>query len=107
MLSYREKHDIADFDLKSFLEEKTKAGEIHSGFKIVAIAKHLCGGATDLALTSLRLQDPSKALAITIATCCHHSCDSRTYVNLDYLKEYFEEGEVTILPRFSSWAISP
>ena len=49
--------DIADFDLKTFLEVKTKEGEIsaEADLRDVAIAKHLCGGATDLALTSISL----------------------------------------------------
>lgn len=51
MLSYRERMDIADFDLRKFIG--CKEGEIKSDHKIIAIAKHLCGGATDLALTSM------------------------------------------------------
>lgn len=41
----REMMDIKDFDL-AYFKEKTK---------IVGVAKHLCGGATDLALTSFKL----------------------------------------------------
>jgi tRNA:m4X modification enzyme len=57
LTSYREKMDIADFDLKTFLEVKIKEGEISADADLrnVAIAKHLCGGATDLALTSISL----------------------------------------------------
>lgn len=40
----RETMDIKDFDL-SYFKEKTK---------IIGVAKHLCGGATDLSLTSFR-----------------------------------------------------
>ena len=55
MLTYRERLDIADFNLKTFVHEKNLAGDIKSGYQIIAIAKHLCGGATDLALTSMGL----------------------------------------------------
>lgn len=56
MLSFRERLDIADFDLQTFISEKIK-GDVIKGadHKIIAIAKHLCGGATDLALTSIKL----------------------------------------------------
>jgi len=73
LTSYREKMDIADFDLKTFLEVKTKEGEIsaEADLRHVAIAKHLCGGATDLALTSISLQDKKSIEGVSIATCCH------------------------------------
>ncbi|CAD7926486.1 unnamed protein product, partial [Amoebophrya sp. A25] len=110
---------------------------------IVCHAKHLCGGATDLALTSLRDLDkraaalyqsknkdsavvdldstaraveeaedlhcipiienendenptsvggeilpfPSLSKKVGIATCCHHRCDTRTYVGAPFLHE--------------------
>lgn len=102
-LSFREKLDIADFDLLKFLAHHEN---LHS-LPIVSIAKHLCGGATDLALTSLSLQDPLLIAGVSIATCCHHCCDTATYVNLPYLEALgFTEEELTILPRISSWAIS-
>lgn len=41
----RQKVDIADFDL-------VKYASLNGDPKIIGIAKHLCGGATDLALTS-------------------------------------------------------
>jgi hypothetical protein len=51
--SFREKIDIADFDLTKFISEMQEAKEIKDKFEIIAIAKHLCGGATDLTLTSI------------------------------------------------------
>ena len=41
----RQKFDIADFDLNKY-------AAMNKGPKVIGIAKHLCGGATDLALTS-------------------------------------------------------
>ncbi len=58
MTTFRERLDIADFDLKTFLEAKIETKELScdlKDLKLVAIAKHLCGGATDLALTSMSL----------------------------------------------------
>ena len=49
MLTYREKIDIADFDLSGFLQQQKLDAK---NYQIIALAKHLCGGATDLALTS-------------------------------------------------------
>ena len=72
----REMMDIKDFDLSYFNDKK----------KIIGVAKHLCGGATDLALCSFRtIGDHMKGLAI--ATCCHHCCDTKTYVNMAFMNE--------------------
>jgi tRNA:m4X modification enzyme len=54
---------------------------------IVGIAKHLCGGATDLTLHSLS-QITESVTGLSIATCCHHACDAYTYVNLPYIAQY-------------------
>ena len=68
--------DIKDFDLSYFSEKKN----------IIGVAKHLCGGATDLSLASFKLVTENlKGLAM--ATCCHHQCDALTYVNMKYVNE--------------------
>lgn len=51
--SFREKLDIADFDLTTFLKHKLNDKEIPEKYSLITIAKHLCGGATDLSLTSI------------------------------------------------------
>ena len=105
----REKMDIADFNLEVFLEEKVEEGVFEGqSTNLVCIAKHLCGGATDLSLTSLlSRQSTFPTSGIAIATCCHHQCDHKTFVNLDYLKTelQFSDHEIEVLPRMSSWAI--
>jgi len=53
--------DIKDFDLSYFAEKKN----------IVGVAKHLCGGATDLSLASFKLVT-SALKGLAMATCCHH-----------------------------------
>eukprot|EP00928_Gymnodinium_smaydae_P044402 TRINITY_DN29620_c0_g4_i2.p1 TRINITY_DN29620_c0_g4~~TRINITY_DN29620_c0_g4_i2.p1 ORF type:complete len:523 (+),score=131.15 TRINITY_DN29620_c0_g4_i2:117-1685(+) len=74
--------------------------------RVLACAKHLCGGATDIALRSLARRQAAQAvdtdagggasasegpaaafgLAVCVATCCHHRCDSATYVNVRFLQ---------------------
>ncbi|CAD7942727.1 unnamed protein product [Amoebophrya sp. A120] len=74
---------------------------------VVVHAKHLCGGATDLALSSLECLsedvceehpptvDNSGSRSITakvgIATCCHHRCDTKTYVAPKFLELLLRE----------------
>eukprot|EP00826_Nyctotherus_ovalis_P039087 TRINITY_DN3725_c0_g1_i2.p1 TRINITY_DN3725_c0_g1~~TRINITY_DN3725_c0_g1_i2.p1 ORF type:complete len:204 (-),score=55.02 TRINITY_DN3725_c0_g1_i2:54-665(-) len=113
--------DIAHFDLDKAPEiynensispvtqqkEEIKAGP--SDFKIVAIAKHLCGGATDICLTSLTRDDLKNVqpTGVLIAPCCHHSCDLRTYVNVQYLEELgLEKKEAVKLFAATMWANS-
>jgi tRNA:m4X modification enzyme len=72
----REMMDIKDIDLTYFKDKPNMIG----------VAKHLCGGATDLALASFRnVTEQVKGLAI--ATCCHHLCDTNSYVNMKFITE--------------------
>ncbi|CAI2366644.1 unnamed protein product [Moneuplotes crassus] len=79
---------------------------VDPNIKIVGIAKHLCGGATDLAIHSLT-QSPL-TYGVIIATCCHQRCDERTYVNIDYLNElgFKKDYEKSWLFKTTSWAVS-
>jgi tRNA:m4X modification enzyme len=109
--THRERMDIADFDVVKWCEQKSH--------KVVGIAKHLCGGATDLTLTSFEhlscAEIPSKLRGLSIATCCHHACDIKTYVNLPLIKEILPElcvegGQIcdegfTRFARCSGWAV--
>ena len=66
---------------------------------LIAHAKHLCGGATDLALWSLAKPELVEfGKKIGIATCCHHRCDWRTYVGRDFIEKILleEDNEVII-----------
>jgi tRNA:m4X modification enzyme len=70
----RETMDIKDFDLtKTALKS------------VIGVAKHLCGGATDLTLTSFA-HSHEQMKGVAIATCCHHACDTKSYVNLNYVE---------------------
>ena len=97
--------DIADFDLVKYLGLKHESQQP----KVIGIAKHLCGGATDLALTSYNKLDGNQLLGLSMATCCHHLCDAKTYVNLNYIRTEFgiTDQEFNVMVRCSSWAISP
>eukprot|EP00931_Biecheleriopsis_adriatica_P083027 TRINITY_DN56542_c0_g1_i1.p1 TRINITY_DN56542_c0_g1~~TRINITY_DN56542_c0_g1_i1.p1 ORF type:complete len:497 (+),score=94.77 TRINITY_DN56542_c0_g1_i1:91-1581(+) len=60
--------------------------------KLLACAKHLCGGATDITLRALSAfkvggtgTQPGSGAAVCVATCCHHRCDAQSYVNRDFL----------------------
>ena len=79
----RQKVDIADFDLVKYASLKTNS----SVAKVTGIAKHLCGGATDLALTSYQKLGEGQLHGLSMATCCHHCCDTKTYVNLPFIKQ--------------------
>ncbi|KAG5450864.1 tRNA:m(4)X modification enzyme TRM13 [Clonorchis sinensis] len=101
--------DIAQLDLKSVPAlSKTK----HK--PIVALAKHLCGDATDLALRCLKnasksVDDEERSLSIggaLFAVCCHHQCSWEETVGRMWLES--EAGltarEFAIAARLSSWA---
>ena len=66
--------DIKDFDLGWFQDKS-----------VIAVAKHLCGGATDLAIRSLT--NCKTLLGLAVATCCHHNCDMQSYVNLEFMRD--------------------
>ena len=87
--TFREKLDIADFDINSFLTHQIQSQSISEEFQAISIAKHLCGGATDLSMTSMAQLAKGKFKGVSIATCCHHVCDEITYVNLEFLTKYF------------------
>merc|ERR1712060_228554 len=90
--------------------------------KVIAIGKHLCGAATDLAINSLvnfvrnsvsRTEKTDKdinknkpVLGIMIALCCHHRCSWKTFAGKKYLLENygFSPNEFTLLCGLSSWA---
>lgn len=75
--------------------------------RVLACAKHLCGGATDIALRSL-LRRGGVPAAVCIATCCHHRCDAASYVNLPFLEELgllAREGDVERLASMAGWAV--
>ncbi|KAK3825534.1 MAG: methyltransferase TRM13-domain-containing protein [Benniella sp.] len=83
---------------------------------VVAMSKHLCGGATDLTLRCLtnyqqsereKSSLPSPVKGILIALCCHQLCHHYMYPNQEFLKEIdISPEEFVYLTRMSSWAVS-
>jgi len=51
--TFREKMDIADFNLEAFISHLQEEGKLVKQNELYCIAKHLCGGATDLSLCSI------------------------------------------------------
>ena len=108
-VTMREKMDISDFNVEKFIQVQKQAEVIQKEADVICIAKHLCGGATDLSLTSLlQRQKDNLVRGVAIATCCHHQCDLKTFCNLEFLKTEgsFTQDELQMLPRFTSWAIT-
>jgi len=109
--SIREKMDIADFDLVKWLSLRPATAGV------IGIAKHLCGGATDLSLTAFEHLEKGHVTGLSIATCCHHSCDTKTYVALPFISKCLPQlcgPEAKVCPiafqkfvRCSSWAVCP
>lgn len=100
--------------------------------EVVAVAKHLCGAATDLGLRSLlcnnktyaerssgggsdawpgrtatTCQDPH-VRGVCIATCCHHRCEWVDYVAKGWFQDALGLGpkEFKQMTKWSSWACS-
>lgn len=86
---------------------------------VVLVAKHLCGLATDITLRSLEsLQlsttssPSSESMAteesfygVSIATCCHHACDWKDYINPNWLLSCgFTSHEFKVMTHWSGWA---
>ena len=78
-----------------------------------ALGKHLCGVATDYTLRSLVAaasggSDGARRAVVdgvVVATCCHHRCEWRSYVNQEYILSLGFSGEqFGTLCALSSWA---
>ncbi|GIY86368.1 tRNA:m(4)X modification enzyme TRM13 homolog, partial [Caerostris extrusa] len=92
-------------------------GKIHSIKdkldKVIGISKHLCGGATDLAIKCLmnsltsngNAENYHKVHGLLMALCCHHSCSWNTYVGKSFMKKHgFTERDFQLMCCISSWA---
>ncbi|QHO05739.1 uncharacterized protein DS421_14g448650 [Arachis hypogaea] len=86
------------------------------GVPFLAIGKHLCGDATDLAMRCCfpvskdndgGQRDVSKNLGgLAIATCCHHLCQWKHYTNKRYfLNLGMTKEEFHAITWFTSWAV--
>ncbi|KAF8950668.1 tRNA:m(4)X modification enzyme TRM13 [Haplosporangium bisporale] len=96
-------------------DKDTKEPEYVEKKPVVAVSKHLCGGATDITLKCLTSYQesecknsplPSPVKGILIALCCHQLCHHYMYPNQAFLKEIgITPQEFVYLTRMSSWAV--
>ncbi|KAH9290713.1 hypothetical protein KI387_034830, partial [Taxus chinensis] len=105
--------DIKDLNLE--------AVESLKGFHYAAVGKHLCGPATDLALrccfhgknSTDNVSEDVKTRGscpcikgLAIATCCHHLCQWKSYVNKSFfLNLGFTREEFCAITWLTSWAL--
>ncbi|KAF9952054.1 tRNA:m(4)X modification enzyme TRM13 [Mortierella alpina] len=102
-------------DNKAEQQDAQKEPEYVEKKPVVALSKHLCGGATDITLKCLvnyqqteskhsPLASPVKG--VLIALCCHQLCQHYMYPNQAFLKEIdISADEFVYLTRMSSWAV--
>lgn len=113
----RYKTDIKDFDVdyidediknkinKSYPTENCSSTETVN-YKLLGIAKHICGCALDLSLTCLlNFSKKDKIKGFCLATCCHNICRLEYINNLRFFKEKlnFELKEIIYLFKATSW----
>ncbi|XP_066150943.1 tRNA:m(4)X modification enzyme TRM13 homolog isoform X2 [Euwallacea fornicatus] len=92
--------DIADLVLD-------KVAGVNEAEHVVGVTKHLCGGATDLAIRCLTGPNINKhkISGIILTFCCHHRCSWTSYIG----KKFFEENQLDItefhlICGLTSWA---
>ncbi|XP_055945257.1 tRNA:m(4)X modification enzyme TRM13 homolog [Argiope bruennichi] len=81
---------------------------------VVGVSKHLCGGATDLAMRCLMNSIVSeengekikhKICGLLMALCCHHRCSWNTYTGKHFMEEHgFAEKDFKLMCCIASWA---
>ncbi|XP_049544579.1 tRNA:m(4)X modification enzyme TRM13 homolog [Anopheles darlingi] len=80
-----------------------------TGRRAIGIGKHLCGGATDLALRCLvrcQQEGDTPVQGGLFALCCHHRCDWRSFVGKSFLlANGIGRQEFELLVRMVSWAV--
>ncbi|XP_016506245.2 tRNA:m(4)X modification enzyme TRM13 [Nicotiana tabacum] len=113
--SLRQKESVTLERLRIDIEDlKLDAVESLQGVPYLAIGKHLCGPATDMTLRCcIREQcddSPSEStcpmIGLAIATCCHHLCQWKHYINKQYmLNSGISKDDFNAMTWFTSWAV--
>ena len=93
----RFKMDIKDIEVG-------KVAQVESHTSVCIACKHLCGGATDLALVAAARTAEHKPTSVLIALCCHHLCDWRSYVGKEYLLRHFSPVQFHMIRTLTAWA---
>ncbi|KAL4572192.1 hypothetical protein LXL04_018961 [Taraxacum kok-saghyz] len=94
--------DIEDLDLNAI--------ESLQGVPYLAIGKHLCGPATDMTIRCCVGEENGRNTCnlrgLSIATCCHHLCQWKNYINKDFfLSHGMNKDEFHAVTWFTSWAV--
>ncbi|KAK8951692.1 hypothetical protein KSP39_PZI004156 [Platanthera zijinensis] len=108
ILLERLKIDIEDFNLHTV--------ESLKGHPYLAIGKHLCGNATDLTIKCCLskktdgikedFSSSSHLQGIALATCCHHLCQWKHYLNKSFFLDHgITNQDFHSITWFSSWAV--
>ncbi|WZZ41615.1 hypothetical protein YC2023_037874 [Brassica napus] len=108
--SLRQKENLVLERMRIDIEDlNLNAVESLQGVPYVAVGKHLCGPATDLSLRCcLSRQDGESPVlrGLAIATCCHHLCQWKSYINKEYIIGMgISKDEFHALTWFTSWAV--
>lgn len=93
--------DISDLDLQHL--ESVKQCE-----SMIGVSKHLCGGATDLALRCMVQgnQNGVKTNGFIICLCCHHQCTWNTFVGKEWLVQNgIDKKTFDLLIKLVSWCV--
>ncbi|GFX57902.1 tRNA:m(4)X modification enzyme TRM13 homolog [Trichonephila clavipes] len=82
--------------------------------KVVGVSKHLCGGATDLAIKCLMNSLISERngqkvkhniFGVLMALCCHHQCSWNSYIGKKFMEKHnFTERDFSLMCCVASWA---
>ncbi|CAA0830618.1 methyltransferases [Striga hermonthica] len=116
--SLRQKESLILERLRIDIEDlNLNAVESLRGVGYTAIGKHLCGPATDVTLRCCIRQKSDKISdsqspatcymrGLAIATCCHHLCQWRHYINKKYILDLgFSKQDFHAISWFTSWAV--
>ncbi|KAL0436029.1 UNVERIFIED_CONTAM: tRNA:m(4)X modification enzyme TRM13 [Sesamum radiatum] len=116
--SLRQKESLVLERLRIDIEDlNLNAVESLQGVGYMAIGKHLCGPATDVTLrccirqqsnenTDAQSQASCYLRGLAIATCCHHLCQWKNYINKRYISELgFTKEDFNAISWFTSWAV--
>ncbi|KAL3648151.1 hypothetical protein CASFOL_009119 [Castilleja foliolosa] len=116
--SLRQKESLILERLRIDIEDlNLNAVESLQGVGYMAIGKHLCGPATDVTLrccigqqsnekTTSQFRASCKLKGLAIATCCHHLCQWKNYINKKYILELgFSKEDFHAISWFTSWAV--
>ncbi|KAJ0053920.1 hypothetical protein Pint_00798 [Pistacia integerrima] len=116
--SLRQKESLTIERLRIDIEDlNMNAVESLRGIPYVAIGKHLCGPATDLTLRCCLAREVSQEnveqssgkhhmRGLSIATCCHHLCQWKHYINKKYVSSLgIAKEEFHVITWFTSWAV--